>query len=229
MTQLEQIRAATDFYTARLVLQYRTLPKATATMQILSRAGVAEMILSQIGPAFDLDTAVGKQLDIIGKYVGVPRNIGPPTPVEYFGYKLAAGGGNSNGYTSVFGGVNLTGIYYRAAGGSRQNTDLTDVQYAFVIKLKIVLNSTDNTMYSIQNYIAQFFPGLISVVDNHDMSLTYTVSPDVPLPSSVLEAYLPAPMGVGINVVNPPTSDNLVSSSGDQLVSSAGDDFIAVT
>lgn len=223
MTQLQDIQAASDFYTGLIILQYRTLPKATAQVQVQSRAAVAEMIFSQIGPAFDLETAVGDQLDILGKYIGVPRNIGPPTPVEYFGYALAAGGGNTNGYTVAAGGVNLTGIYYRANGSQRQSTDLTDVQYRFVMKMKIVLNGTDNTMYSIQNYIARFFPGLISVVDNHDMSLTYTVSPDVPLPSSVLEAYLPAPMGVGIGVVAPDTTDHRITADGDTRITAGGD------
>ncbi len=223
MTQLEQIQAAADFYQSLLILQYKTLPKATAQVRVQARAAVAEMILSQIGPAFDLETAVGNQLDILGKYIGVPRNIGPPDAVEYFGYALAGGGGNTNGYTLAAGGVNLTGIYYRANGGQRQSTDLTDVQYRFVMKLKIVLNTSDNTMYSIQKYIARFFPGLISVVDNHDMTMTYTVSPSVPLPSSVLAAYLPAPMGVGINVVAPDTTDHRITADGDTRITAGGD------
>lgn len=223
MTQQQQIQAATDYYRARLILQYRGLTRADETISILAKAGVADMILSQLGPAFDLATATGAQLDIIGKYVGVPRNIGPSTPVDYFGYALAAGGGSTNGYTSALGGVNLTGVYYRANSNQRQNTDLSDVQYRFVIQLKIVLNSTDNTMYSIQNYLAMFFAGLISVVDNHDMTMTYTVSPDVPLPLSVLEEYLPAPMGVGISIVSPTTSFDRVTTGGDLRFTTGGD------
>ena len=226
--QLQQIQAATAYYQARLILQYRSLPKASATIAILTKAAVADMVLSQIGPAFDVNTAVGKQLDILGKYIGVPRNIGPATPATYFGYRLAAGGGNTNGYTSAAGGVNLTAIYYRANSNQRQATDLTDVQYRFVLLMKIILNSSNNTMASIQSFIAQFFPGLISVIDNHDMTLSYTISPNVPLPSSVLEAYLPAPMGVGIGTSGPPVGTaDLVDSAGDQLVDSAGNSFIA--
>lgn len=228
MTQVQQIQAATDYYVARLILQYRGLPRARATVAINSKAAVADMIFAQIGPAFDLATATGKQLDILGKYIGVPRNIGPSSSVDYFGYASAAGGGNMNGYTSVLGGVNVAPVYYRANSNQRQNTDLTDVQYRFVLQLKIVLNSTDNTMYSIQNYIKMFFPGLISVVDNHDMTMTYTVSPDVPLPLSVLEAYLPAPMGVGINVNTPSTQAEFIASNGDHLVDSSGNRFISV-
>ena len=227
MTQLQQIQAATAYYASLLVIQYRGLPKASAQVQVQARAAIAEMILSQIGPAFDINTAVGNQLDILGKYIGVPRNIGPGTSVTYFGYRLAAGGGNSHGYTSAAGGVNLTAIYYRANSNQRQASDLTDVQYRFVLLMKIVLNSTNNTMYSIQNYIAQFFPGLISVVDNHNMTMTYTVSPDVPLPSSVVSAFLPAPMGVGITVVAPPTVTDFVTSGGSDLVTSGGSNLIA--
>jgi hypothetical protein len=78
--------------------------------------------------------------------------------------------------------------------------NLPDSSYVLLLKLQIVLNSNDGTLASIQKFIALFFPGLVTVVDNKDMSLTYTVSRLVSIPADVLAAYLPKPMGVGITV-----------------------------
>lgn len=74
-----------NYYVERLPIQFRGLPKARATIAILAKQAIGDDILNQLAAAFDLDTATGKQLDIIGKYVGVSRNIGVPNPQGYFG------------------------------------------------------------------------------------------------------------------------------------------------
>ena len=78
--------------------------------------------------------------------------------------------------------------------------NLPDSSYSLLLKLQVVLNSNDGTLASIQALIALFFPGLITVVDNKDMTLTYTVSRLVSIPADVLGSYLPKPMGCGITV-----------------------------
>ena len=197
------IQELTDYYKEKLIAQYRFQPNATNTIALYAKQILVDGIPLQVNPAFDLETADGVQLDVIGKYVGVSRYIGDLSSKPYFGFVRYTPvlPENPNGFR-LYGDpdVNITGIFYQYSFDGQDETALTDASYRSVIKLKIVLNASDNTLYSIQIYLEEFFPDLISVVDNADMSLTYTVSSDVPLSESVLLAYLPKPMGVKINV-----------------------------
>lgn len=62
-----------EYYSDLLILQYHGKEKAIATV----RAQVDKIIMNQlpveIQDAFDLDTAIGAQLDTLGIYVGVTR------------------------------------------------------------------------------------------------------------------------------------------------------------
>lgn len=74
------------YYVDKLVLQYRTKSKARATLAIVLKQAMADDVASAIGAGFDVETAVGAQLDVIGKYAGVSRNIGVAAAVGYFGF-----------------------------------------------------------------------------------------------------------------------------------------------
>lgn len=261
-TLQEQIAAYVD----KLVLQYRLQPKARATIAIMVKQVIGDGVAFGIESAFSIETAVGVQLDTLGKYVGIPRGIGDPVPVPYFGlwsyasarspalYKgtwnpatntpalPAAGAGNTgwwyaaiptgtsaapivasfeqgnvifsngtvwakatadnaNGMTSYTDAtINANAVFYDYSFSGSLNTDLNDAQYRQVIKLKIIENSNDGTLATIQQILWDFFGGLILLRDNADMTMDYTVSPLVGLPISVLEKYLPKPMAVGITI-----------------------------
>lgn len=62
-----------QYYANLLILQYRGKPKAYATIRALALAGIMNQLPLAIQEAYDPDTAVGVQLDVIGKYVGVAR------------------------------------------------------------------------------------------------------------------------------------------------------------
>lgn len=258
--------------------------------------GIPEQMLT----AYDLDTAVGSQLDVLGKYIGVSRNIGIPQVRPYFGFWASAqpdldpalyqgtwnpvtdtpalGAGsigewwvvsttgtsttpipadwlsgnvilrigvstfvqyttnspNGNGFTaSANPGINAEGIFYSTAYISGQNSDLTDAEYRTVLKLKIVLNSSDGTLASIMAYLQEFFPSLIYLVDNKDMTLSYAVVSTVALSKELLEIYLPRPMGVGITVTIispiPGGGDTLTTEDGDILTTESGDPLVTET
>lgn len=65
----------TDYYADLLILQYKTQPKARATISALTSQVIADGILLDVINGFNLLTAVGKQLDILGKYIGLSRNV----------------------------------------------------------------------------------------------------------------------------------------------------------
>lgn len=64
-----------DYYANLLIIQYRNLPNARGTLESLVGESYADGISLDVLNAFDLETAVGQQLDILGKYIGLSRQV----------------------------------------------------------------------------------------------------------------------------------------------------------
>lgn len=62
-----------NYYADLLILQYRTQEKARKTIKALVQEAYSDGILSDVINGFNIDTASGKQLDILGKYIGLNR------------------------------------------------------------------------------------------------------------------------------------------------------------
>lgn len=63
-----------DYYVGLLIIQYSGKPKAEGTVSAFVAPVVMDSLPLQIQTAFNIDTAVGVQLDVLGKYVGVSRS-----------------------------------------------------------------------------------------------------------------------------------------------------------
>jgi hypothetical protein len=218
----DQLATQISYYVRLLIFQYQ-LPKAQATIAILIKQLMMDGLPTAVQNAFNVNTAVGPQLDTLGKYIGIPRNIGETTPLPFFGFVDYAGGGNENGFTDYDGSVNTEGIFYQYSYSGQQRTNLSDDSYAFMMALKIVLNSSDGTLYSIQQFLNNLLPGLVQVVDNQDMTLTYSINVKAPVSPAVIEPYLPKPMGVGI-IIN--TFATLGTDGGDTVTTDTGDHIL---
>lgn len=68
LTELE------DYYKNLLIIQYHDKAKAQAVVSNWVDCMVADGLLLDLPEAFNVDTAIGAQLDLIGKIVGLPRN-----------------------------------------------------------------------------------------------------------------------------------------------------------
>lgn len=64
-----------NYYADLLILQYKTQPKARATIKALIQELYGSGSPLQIVNGFDIETATGKQLDILGKYIGLGRQV----------------------------------------------------------------------------------------------------------------------------------------------------------
>lgn len=73
-----------DYYADLLTLQYLEKSKAYATIQALASYVIADQLPVEVENAFNISTAVGVQLDTLGKYAGVTRYGYEPdgTPIE---------------------------------------------------------------------------------------------------------------------------------------------------
>ncbi len=186
-------------YQNLLLAQYRNASRARANIGIYVKQALGDMLISEIGDGFDLDTAMGAQLDIIGKYVGVSRNIGPPADTPYYGFSGYDGSLQPNGFTDyLLPAMNAQAIWYQYQFNGNENTALPDDQFRFVLQWKIILNSNPSTLASIMAYLKLFFDGVVSLTDNADMSLTYVLTTRPPVDPSVFKPFLPKPMGVGV-------------------------------
>lgn len=196
------ISAQLSYYADRLILQYREKPKARNTIAIFGLALMAEGLAQQIIPAFSLETAVGAQLDVIGKYVGLSRHIGLPAPQPYFEFSdptvpfVSDMGFHDSTDPSVNGQV----VWYYSTYFGTQNTDLSDSAYRFMLKWKILTNMSDGTLEDIVDQIHAVLPEYLEVIDNADMTMEYVVTGILPVDPAVLFDYLPRPMGVEITL-----------------------------
>ncbi len=62
------------YYKNLLILQYYRLSRARATIGAFVQELIASQIINQVQDGFDLETAIGKQLNILASYVGAQRN-----------------------------------------------------------------------------------------------------------------------------------------------------------
>jgi len=69
MSDLELIA----YYVNLLILQYADKPRAVATVASDAELAIMNQIPLKVKDAFDLETAIGVQLDVVGKYAGVKR------------------------------------------------------------------------------------------------------------------------------------------------------------
>ncbi|MBS9436900.1 DUF2612 domain-containing protein [Photorhabdus noenieputensis] len=143
--------------------------------------------------SFDLDKAVGKQLDIIGEWVGRNRMIQTPIESYYFSFDIADLGFDS-------------GIWKGRFDSDKSYIKLDDDNYRVVIKAKIGANNWDGTAESFNNILSFIHSnnGLsVSFEDNLDMSFTVTIkgkSISTITKEIIHQGYLSLkPMGITVN------------------------------
>ena len=197
----------TDEYKKLLIIQYSDKPNALAQIQLtVSKLEEAYNLISSFETAFDLDTAIGKQLDIIGKIVGISRKVPFSVPKNYFGFD-----GHSNSYPMGNKFVeNFVSYPMKNKFEIPYTTgELNDYDYRFFIRAKIIKNNTKSTMIdinnlSLQNAIDYLFNNTGYIVDNKDMSFNLYLSQSFNLDMIQYITQLdliPKPQGVKMNVL----------------------------
>ena len=203
-----------EYYANLLIVQYNSKPKAKATIEKLTGLIYANMILLQIQNAFDWRTAKGKQLDIIGQWVGVSRsytiNLITKNKLAYLQYsKLvprvinsALQGGYSNYET--FG--DNDGGQLRYNDLQSVSNELNDDAYRVIIGLKIIYNNINHTAGEIDKAIWEYFGGAVytawDMVNNpQEIIYYYPESYAEIILFAEYKGVLPAPIGTKINVI----------------------------
>ena len=152
-----------------------------------------------------IDTAVGSQLDLIGKIVGQPRTLINYSAFPFFGFDGASGAETFGSATdSTVGG--LFRSLYQEEGASNTVDDET---YRFILKARIIANTTTATPNAVLEGL-QFITGNTNsrLIEQPNAHLTLEIQNNL----SDLEKYfleglseqgsiLPIPIGVAVEVV----------------------------
>lgn len=182
-------------YTGLITSEHNQRPKFMAVVEALAQPMVAlRNLMGTMPDKFDLDQAVGVQLDAVGLWVGISRRVATPLTGVYFSFDTAGVGFDQGNWKGPF--DPDTGL-----------TLLDDDTYRLVLRAKIGANQWDGTLESTAAILNSIFNGdtYVFIQDNQDMSMTIGISGKVP--SAVFLAlldggYIPLkPEGVRVNVV----------------------------
>lgn len=193
---------ATPLYSSEQYLDlitafHRGKPKFSAMIRALVEPVVGQINFKQHLPLdFDIDEAVGVQLDAVGEWVGRSRFVGTPISGVFFTFDHPGRGFDQ--------GVWFRPQYDTPAGVTR----LDDDTYRTLLRAKIAANSWDGTLPAAKSALEIIFPSgetTIIVTDNQDMTITFAVAGQIPsmlFIALLSDGYIPLkPEGVRANYV----------------------------
>lgn len=180
-----------DQYVERITAYYRNKPRFVEMMKsILNPLVTISTQVRCLIAQFDLDQAVGVQLDAVGEWVGLSRRVTTPIPGVYFSFDIAGLGWDLGYWKGPY--DNETGL-----------TVLDDETYRTILRARIASNHWDGTLQGAKDALALIYPGgetRLFIVDNGDMTMTFGVSgiiPSVVLIALLSDDYVPLkPEGV---------------------------------
>lgn len=179
----------------RIYAQYRTKAKAVAWYNIVrSLAAELDSGANAVRVMYEIDTAVGEQLDILGRIVVIPRNFIQPVPMTPPQFAIANNTPGEFGDTSAM----------FSALSVDSDAQMSDELYRLIIKSKIIKNNSDATLESILFGMNFLLPNaeVLRITDSENMSFTVEFYGEITELEryAVLNAMLvPKPQGVRFN------------------------------
>lgn len=218
-------------YLKLLIKQYYYKPKASAEIKLLAGSySKVYDLFNAFFPAYDVDIAVGHQLDVIGRIVGISRSVPAVIPKLFFGFD---GDETARGFADKYNALVNSAPFRDKFSSAYTDLQLDDNDYRFFIKAKIAKNAASAYMISderisIQDVIQTLFNGDAYVIDNKDMTLTLHVPPTINLDILRLIVnlnLLPKPQSVRYNLIIKANTDNTFGFSDDPNAVGFADKF----
>lgn len=182
-----------DDYTRLITSQHRKPRFLALAAALLEPVTDAQNLLDEIGRAFDVDTAVGVQLDAVGEWVGRSRVLAGPLTGIYFAWGESGVGWGEGAWKGLY--DPTTGL-----------TTLPDDIYRRLLKAKIAANAWDGTIpgaYAVWRAAFEDTGSLIIIQDGQDMSMAVGIAGmplDAVTKQILLGGYIPLkPEGVRID------------------------------
>jgi hypothetical protein len=197
-----------NYYVGLLIIQYANKPKAKAHIDLIVRAILAEAIYLDVLNGYDLETAVGVQLDIIGKYVGVTRYYGEIDLENYFGLtdyaEVNPDADPKFGLCTyaTYEGFSYNGTLTYNSIVTVQNA-LSDDDFRILIKLAIIQNTSNHSTGDIDDRLYELFGDQIrlEVLVTKKIYYFFTTAITPLLQAIIIKKLLPKPIGVRLTYV----------------------------
>jgi hypothetical protein len=208
---MTDVETTIEYYKDLLLYQYINAPNARAVTGLLCSQAIADLIPIALNDAFDIDTALGLQLDILGEYIGFNRVINTTLPRDYFTFEdYIAPLGTLFGftdYTDLL--LNAEVTFYAYIDNGTTTAALNDAEYRILLKLKLLTNVSNNSLYDVNSILYSFFGTDIIIFDQLDMTIVYFIKSDIARIIGIAydQNLLPKPMGVlivGVFIVPDP-------------------------
>lgn len=165
-------------YTDLITNYHRTKPLFTQHVDLSTRPlSDTSDLLSSLITAFDIDKAMGVQLDILGEWIGRSRKVATPISGVYFAFDTDGLGWDQ-------------GVWQGPYDPNNGYTSLSDDTYRVILKAKIAINIWDGTNDSLPAILdtALANSGLrMQIVDNQDMTISVWAFPDTDISDVSLE------------------------------------------
>lgn len=208
MADSQTVNDLISYYANLLIIQYHSLPKARGTIAACVEEILANGILFDIRDGYNVDTAVGVQLDVIGKYVGVDRFFTISDPIDYFALtdytEVDPDSEDKHGFTDYaqFDGFQFNGTLNYNSLITVKNR-LNDDDYRVILKLKIVQNNSNHSHKSIDDSMFSFFGNNVRPDSVGNMEMTYFITQSVTavIQAALIKNILPRPMGVSLTLI----------------------------
>ena len=198
------------FYQNTIISQYCDKPKASGTIGALMGGSgelglIADAIYNQVRDGFDLDTAVGAQLDTLALFRGAPRTFFTLDLSKTFLQLLSYddGGIGSGVGISDYDDLPQPPVEYTFTYDDFLPTTLQDGDFRRVIKFLAAVHSSDFSYASLDNILFNFFTDNVNLIVTGNMEITYQhLTSDSDNLFSIIEqmGLLPTPAGVSFSV-----------------------------
>jgi hypothetical protein len=185
-----------DDYLSLVTSQHRAAPRFLASLAAVLQPIIGlQQFVRELPAEFDLDLAVGEQLDAVGRWIGISRKISIPLVDVFFSFDNADLG---------FDLANWSIPFYPSTG----LTSLDDVNYRMYLRLKISANRWDGRAETAGLVLSPAFPSNVVVIEDlMDMSMIIAIAgpPLTAVQRALLSGgYLPMrPMGVEVQFLVP--------------------------
>lgn len=165
-----------------------------------------------------LTTAVGANLDVIGKIVVLDRPFTDPDPDEVFTFDnpSSAGAGYADEENSVQGGywIGLDPI---------DNQQYSDTAYRFILRAKIIYNTTTATIEDMHKYASFVFDAESQVNERVGVIDLHIARPIGRQEQQILQETFPLPAGVRLGDISYSIEDGAFGFTGDDRNGGFGD------
>ena len=182
--------ASTDYFTGLVTTEHQDKPKYIETVS-LSTQGFADQIAlcNQAYDLYDLDNAVGVQLDAVGMWIGLSRFVSLDIQ-QFFSWDTEGLGWDQ-------------GVWWEIGDAESVVTQLQDSQYRQLLKIKIACNKFDGTLPSAIKILSDAVStdGCTVTASEGHMSVAFTITGPI---SNVMKAvisgnYIPLkPAGISV-------------------------------